>query len=58
MDKKESVRYTLYGELDGMTIGKLREILNEYADNAVIDVRSESCPWTDQDEDFFVIVRE
>lgn len=58
MAKKESMRYTLYGELDGMTIGRLREILYAYADDAVIDVRSESCPWTDQDEDFFVIVRE
>jgi hypothetical protein len=58
MAKKESMRYTLYGELDGMTIGRLREILDAYPDDAVIDVRSESVDWSPRDEDFFVIVRE
>lgn len=40
--RKESVEYTLYGDLDGMTVAKLREMLNNYPDSAIIRVRSEN----------------
>lgn len=59
MAKNESLEYTLYGDLDGMTIADLREMLSEYPDDARVDVRSEKVygygGWTDEDKEFFVI---
>ena len=58
-ERKESCGYTLYGDLDGMTVARLRDLLSEFPDDAVIDVRSEKVygygDRTDQDRDFFVI---
>jgi hypothetical protein len=42
MTKKTSKSFTLYGDLDGVTVADLRKILNDYPDNARIDVRSEA----------------
>jgi hypothetical protein len=60
--RKESTEYTLYGDLNGMTVAQLREILSEFPDDAQIDVRSEKVygygGWTDQDREFFVFVWE
>ena len=55
---KKSCTYTLYGDLDGMTVADLRAMLADYPDDAVIDVQSEKVygygGWTDQDQEFFV----
>ena len=58
--KVESVTYTLYGDLEGMTVANLREMLDGYPDDARIDVRSEPeygyGGWTDNFRDYFVFV--
>jgi len=55
---KQSCTYTLFGDLDGMTVRELRSMLADYPDDAVIDVQSEPeygrGGWTDQDREFFV----
>jgi hypothetical protein len=55
--RKESIRHT-YGDLDGISVADLRRMLDEYPDDAVIDVRSEELiafgGGTDQDQEFFV----
>ena len=55
--RKESIRHT-YGDLDGISVADLRKMLDEYPDDAVIDVRSEQVygygGGTDQDQEFFV----
>lgn len=60
MARKESEQFSLYGDLDGITVEQLKEILDRYPSDARIDVRSEKVygygGWTDQDRDFFVIV--
>jgi hypothetical protein len=62
MTKQESVEFTLYGDLDGITVERLREILSEYPADARIDVRSEKVyghgGWPKEDREFFVIVWE
>ena len=56
--RKESTSHTLYGDLDGITVARLREMLDDYPDDARIDVRTEKVygygGWTDQDQEFFV----
>lgn len=57
-ERKKSCEYTLYGDLDGMTVARLREMLSEFPDDAVIDVQSE-CKygrggWTTEEREFFV----
>lgn len=60
MARKESQEFSLFGDLDGMTVERLRDMLSEYPADARIDVRSEKVygygGWTDEDRDFFVIV--
>jgi hypothetical protein len=54
---RTSVKYTLYGDLDGMSVATLRRLLDDYPDDAVIDVRSEtvySGIGTSDERDFFV----
>jgi len=62
MARKESTEFTLYGDLDGISVERLRELLSEYPADARIDVRSEKVyqigGWSDQDREFFVIVWE
>ena len=57
--KKESAEFSLYGDLDGMTVRDLRRMLDDYPEDAAIDVRSEKIyvqgGWSDQERDFFVI---
>ena len=52
-----SIKYTLYGDLDGKTVAELRSWLAEYPDDARVDVQSRpylsSDGWVDQD--YFVI---
>ena len=52
-----SIKYTLYGDLDGKTVAELRAMLAEYPDDARIDVQSRPVlsgdGWVDQD--YFVI---
>jgi hypothetical protein len=59
MATKESAEFTLYGDLDGMTVEDLRRMLDDYPADARIDVRSEPVymvgGWSDKDRDFFVI---
>ena len=61
-ERKESCTYTLYGDLEGITVADLREMLDNYPDDARIDVRSEKVygygGWTDQDQEFFVFTWE
>ncbi len=58
--RKESASFTLYGDLDGMTVADLRRMLGEYPDDAQIVVRSEKVyqygGWSDVDREFFHIV--
>ena len=55
---RKSVEYTLFGDLDGMTVARLRDLLADYPDDAVIDVRSEPKygrgGWTTEEREFFV----
>jgi hypothetical protein len=57
--KKISREFTLFGDLDGMTVAELRELLDDYPDDAVIDAKSTS-EWgyggTTVDREFFVFV--
>ena len=36
---KESKEFTLYGTLDGMTVAELRKMLDEYPEDAYLDVQ-------------------
>lgn len=58
--RKESAAFTLYGDLDGMTVADIRRMLDEYPEDAQIVVRSEKVyqygGWSDQDREFFHIV--
>jgi hypothetical protein len=61
-ERKESGEYTVYEKyivLDGVTVKDLRRMLDDYPDDAVIDVRSEKVydidGGRDQDREFFVI---
>lgn len=60
MARQESTEFSLYGDLDGMSVERLRDMLAEYPSDARIDVRSEKVygygEWTKQDREFFVIV--
>ena len=62
MSKKESAEYSLFGDLEGMTVKRLRDLLSEYPDDAHICVRTEPIyifgGWSDQEREFFVIVWE
>jgi len=62
MTIKTSCDYTLFGDLDGLTVAEVRKLLNEYPDNARIDARSEPVygygGWTDQEQELFVFVWE
>ena len=57
MTEKTSVEYTLYGDLDGLTVADLRKILDDYPDDARIVVYSEPIygygGWTDETQDYF-----
>lgn len=56
--KKESREFTLYGDLDGMTVGDLRNLLEDYHEDARIDARSETdYGWRNGGQrEFFVIM--
>ena len=62
MARKESAEFTLFGDLEGITVARLREMLDEYPLDAVIDVRTEKVygcgGWTDEDREFFVFTWE
>jgi hypothetical protein len=53
--KHESLPLTLCGDLDGKTIEQVVAILQAYPAGAVIDARVRQEPWTDTEEDYFVI---
>jgi hypothetical protein len=57
-ERRESTKYTLYGDLDGITVKDLRAMLDDYPEDAVIDVRSEPeyviGGWSNEWKDFFV----
>lgn len=54
----ESCSYSLFGDLDGMSVSDIRKILDQYPDDAVIDARTEPIygygGWTDKEREFFV----
>lgn len=60
MARRESAEFSLWGDLDGISVERLRDLLSEYPLDARIDVRSEKVyqigGWSDQDREFFVIV--
>lgn len=60
MAKNESEEYTLFGDLDGMTVADIRKMLEDYPDDAKVDVRTEPVygygGWTDQERELFVFV--
>tara|TARA_R110000744_G_scaffold867_6_gene3239 strand:+ start:1579 stop:1773 length:195 start_codon:yes stop_codon:yes gene_type:complete len=49
------IGYTLYGDLDGMSVAELRAMLAKYSDDARIDVRSRHTHSALVEEDYFVI---
>jgi hypothetical protein len=51
--KKESGEYTLYGDLDGKTVKQLKELLDLYPEDAVLDARSSWDPLR-EDVEYFV----
>ena len=57
MAKQESAEFTLFGDLDGMSVGDLRRMLDEYPVYARVDVRADQ-GWSDQDREFFVFTWE
>lgn len=62
MAKQESAEFTLFGDLEGITVARLREMLDEYPADARVDVRTEKVygygGWTDEDREFFVFTWE
>ena len=58
MARQESTEFTLWGDLDGMTVADLRRLLDSFPEDARVDVRSEKVyvvgGWSDQDREFFV----
>ena len=58
MTTKKSCDYTLFGDLDGLTVAEVRKLLDEYPEDARIDARSEPVygygGWTDQELFVFV----
>tara|TARA_R110000772_G_scaffold178903_1_gene290298 strand:- start:311 stop:481 length:171 start_codon:yes stop_codon:yes gene_type:complete len=50
-----SIKYTLYGDLDGKTVAELRAMLAEYPDDARVDVRSRHTHSALVEEEYFVI---
>ena len=57
MAKQESAEFTLFGDLDGKSVGDLRRMLDEYPVYARVDVRADQS-WSDQDCEFFVFTWE
>jgi len=57
MAKQESAEFTLFGDLDGKSVGDLRRMLDEYPVYARVDVRADQ-GWSDQDREFFVFTWE
>lgn len=57
-ERRESIKYTLFGDLDCMTVKDLRRLLDDYPEDAMIDVRSEPeygrGGWTTEEREFFV----
>lgn len=51
---KQSMEYTIFGDLDGMTVAELREMLDNYPDDAYIDAQSEKVYGFSEDREFFV----
>jgi hypothetical protein len=60
MALKESRRITLFGDLDGMTVAEIRNLLDEYPDDARVDAQSELAQYfgghSTKEEEFFVFV--
>jgi hypothetical protein len=40
--QKTSIEYSLYNDLDGISVAELRRLLDDYPDDARIDIRSET----------------
>lgn len=55
-----SMRHSLMGDLDGMSVSSLRELINDYPDDAIIDVRTEPFyPFgggSSREEEYFVFM--
>jgi len=51
----KSIEYTLYGDLEGMSVAELRAILARYPDDHRVDVNSRYDIATGREEDYFVI---
>ena len=56
MAKQESAELNLC-DLDGMSVGDLRRMLDKYPVYARVDVRADQ-GWSDQDREFFVFTWE
>ena len=56
--KHESPPLTLWGDLDGKTVEQVVAMLLAYPAVAVIDARTRPEPWTDTEEDYFVLTWE
>lgn len=54
--KRESGEYTLYGDLHGETVKKLKELLDLYPEDAVLDVRVDysDCSTFSRGHEYFV----
>lgn len=60
MARKESREFTLFGDLDGMTVAEIREWLDQFSDDARLDARTEyeGVIGGNLDREFFVFIRE
>lgn len=48
--------YSLFGDLDGMTVRDLREMLDKYSDETVLDARSRTTYSGKETEEYFVFI--
>lgn len=60
MARKESKEFSLFGDLDGMTVAEIREWLDQFSDDARLDARTEYEPVIggNFDREFFVFIWE
>ena len=57
MARKESKEFSLFGDLDGMTVAEIREWLDQFSDDARLDARTEY-EGVIVDREFFVFIWE
>jgi hypothetical protein len=56
---QKSPQYTVFGDLDGITVAELKSLLSKYPDHAVISAHSDLVygfrGWTGESREYFVV---